>query len=110
MNKRLRWILIAFVALGLTVLMAGRHDVLNSRKLTASIQAELPNGSSKPQVKRFLEARQLVAYEDTGPRVRARLSGRAENIIYRKDIVISFDFDSQDRLTGYSKQEYLTFF
>ena len=110
MSRRLYWTLLALVALGLTVLLVGHHYVLNSKQLTAAIQRELPAGSSKVQVNRFIEARHPVAYDDNGARVRARLSGRASNIIYRKDIVVTFDFDAQGRLSGYSMKEYLTFF
>jgi hypothetical protein len=31
-------------------------------------------------------------------------------MIYRKDIVLIFEFDSDGKLTSYSKKEYLTFF
>jgi hypothetical protein len=38
-----------------------------------------------------------------------RLSGLAENMIYRKDVILIFEFDSQDRLVSHSAKSYFTF-
>jgi len=51
-----------------------------------------------------------VFWDDLGSRVETRLSGLAENMIYRKDMVLIFDFDSDGKLISYSKKVYLTFF
>jgi hypothetical protein len=110
MNKLLRWILLLLVVLALAAMLVGRHYVLSSKDLSEAIQEQLPTGSSKAKVNNFVEARHPVAYEDMGSMVKARLSGRADNIIYRKDIVVSFNFDAQGRLSSYSTKEYLTFF
>jgi hypothetical protein len=37
------------------------------------------------------------------------MTGRDGNLIYRKDIVLDFEFDPSGRLLSYSKKEYLTF-
>jgi len=36
------------------------------------------------------------------------LTGRAGNLIYRKDIVLDFEFDLNGKLLTYSKKVYLT--
>jgi hypothetical protein len=84
--------------------------VISSAKLDAAIKRELPPGSPKAQVINFMQARHPVAYDDLGSQVKARLSGRAENLIYRKDVILTFEFDSDGRLSSYDKKEYLTFF
>jgi hypothetical protein len=110
MKKVLRWIFPVAVLLALAAMLVGHHYVLSSRKLVEEIQRELPAGSSKAQVNNFVETMHPVAYEDTGSVVKTRLSGRSENIIYRKDIVVTFNFDAQGRLTSSSTKEYLSFF
>ena len=44
-----------------------------------------------------------------GAQLKARLQGLAENLVYRKDIVITFDFAADGKLLSYSTREYLTF-
>ena len=46
--------------------------------------------------------------DDLGLQVKTRLSGLAENMIYRKDVVLIFDSDGE--LISYSEKVYLTFF
>jgi hypothetical protein len=57
----------------------------------------------------FIQTRHPVAYDDMGPQLIARLQGLAENMVYRKDIVITFDFSPDGKLLSYSRKEYLTF-
>jgi hypothetical protein len=57
----------------------------------------------------FVQARHPVAFDDVGSQVKARLSGLAENMIYRKDVVITFEFSREGKLLSYSTKEYLTF-
>lgn len=109
MNKLLRLLLISLVLLTIVSMVIRHKYVLSSRELTEAMQRTLPMGASKMQVVGFIEARHPVAYDDTGSTVKARLSGRAENIIYRKDIVVTFEFDAQGRLSSYSTKEYLSF-
>jgi hypothetical protein len=87
-----------------------QHYVLSSVKLDEAIKTEVPVGSSKAQVINFVQMRQPVAYDDMGMQVKARLQGLAANMIYRKDIVITFDFSADGKLLSYSTKEYLTFF
>lgn len=70
----------------------GQHYVLNSAKLDKAIKTEVPLGTPKAQVITFIETRHPVAYDDMGAQLKARLQGLAENMVYRKDIVITFDF------------------
>ena len=104
-----RALVIAVAALVLIVLVSDRL-VLNSRKLKEDIEKNAPPGASKAQVVGFIRTQRPVAFDDFGSQVKVRLSGRAENLIYRKDVVVTFDFDPSDRLVSYSSQEYLTFF
>jgi hypothetical protein len=48
--------------------------------------------------------------DDLGSQVKTRLSGLAENMIYRKDVVLIFDFDSNGQLISDSEKVYLAFF
>ena len=47
-------------------------------------------------------------WDDLGTHVKTRMTGRAGNLIYRKDIFLDFEFDASGRLLSYSKKEYLT--
>ena len=109
MKRLLLWgMLMIAVVLVLGFLVRG-HYVLDSRKLDAAIKAELPPGTPKAQVIQFLQARKPLFWDDTGEHVKARMTGRAGNLIYRKDIVLDFEFDPSGKLLSYSKKEYLTF-
>jgi hypothetical protein len=109
MSKFLRWgapaIAIAIV-LGPLVYS---HYVLDSQKLDSAIKTELPPGTPKAQVIQFIQARKPMFCDDLGTHVKARLSGRAGNLIYSKDIVLDFEFDASGRLLSFSKKEYLGF-
>ncbi len=89
-------------------ILLGQHYVLNSAKLDAAIETEIPPGSAKAQVVAFVQARNPMALDNMGPQVKARFSGCAENMVYRRDIVITFEF-SGGRLLSYSTEEYLSF-
>jgi hypothetical protein len=108
MRKRLLWALIAVVVMLTAFLLLGQHYALSSDKLDAAIRTEIPPGSAKAQVVAFVQARNPVAFDDMGPQVKARFSGRAENMVYRRDIVITFEF-SAGQLLSYSTKEYLSF-
>jgi hypothetical protein len=109
MSKFLRWSLPAFaLALVLGSLMYS-HYVLDSQKLDAAIKTELPPGTLKAQVIQFIQRRKPEFCDDLGSHVKARITGRAGNLIYRKDIVLDFEFDASGRLLSFSKKEYLTF-
>jgi hypothetical protein len=109
MSKLIRWGVLAIA----TVLVLGsltyRHYVLDTQKLDAAIKAELPPGTPKAQVIQFIQARKPQVWDDLGAHVKARITGRAANLIYRKDIVLDFEFDTSGRLLSFSKKVYLTF-
>ena len=110
MKKKLLLSGLLLLATGLSVWLSLRsHYVLDSRKLDAAIRAELPPGTPKLDVIQFLLARKPLVWDDEGSHVKARMTGRAGNLIYRKDVVLDFEFDPSGRLLSYSKQEYLTF-
>src|SRR6266567_8030811 len=84
-----------------------RHRyVLNSEELAASIRAELPLGTPKLAVVQFVRAKKPLFYDDLGEHLKARLTGRAENLIFRKDIILDFEFDTNGKLLSFSKKEY----
>jgi hypothetical protein len=109
MSKILRWGVLAIVLILILVLIVRSHYVLDSRKLDAAIKTELSPGTSKAQVIQFIQARKPLFWDDQGAHVKARMTGRAGNLIYRKDIVLDFEFDPSGRLLSWSKKEYLTF-
>jgi hypothetical protein len=109
MSKLLRRSLpIALVALAVGF-MLHNHYVLDTQKLDAAIRAQLPPGASKAQVIHFLQARKPIYCDDEGAHVRARIVGRAGNLIYRKDVILDFEFDTSSRMLSYSEKVYLSF-
>jgi hypothetical protein len=109
MKTVVKCLVVAIAGLVIFVFASDRF-VLNSRKLKQGIERNAPSGSSKAQVMGFMKAQRPVALDDLGSQVKVRLSGQSENLIYRKDVVLTFDFDTSGRLVSYSAQEYLTFF
>jgi hypothetical protein len=109
MKSWLRWILIVTGTVLVALALLRQHYVLSSVKLDEAIKAEVPVGSPKARVVNFIQIRHPVAYDDMGIQVKARLQGLAENMIYRKDIVITFEFSPDGKLLSYSAKEYLTF-
>lgn len=109
MSKFLRWSL----PIALVVLVAGfmlhSHYVLDTQKLDAAIKAQLPPGTSKAQVIQFIQARKPLYWNDDGSHVWARIVGRAGNLIYRKDVILDFEFDTGGRMLSYSEKVYLSF-
>ena len=84
--------------------------MINSAELEAAIQKEVPPGSTKAQVIEFIRARHPLFCDDFGTEVKARISGLAGNMIYEKDVVLTFEFGGNGKLVSCSKQETLTFF
>ena len=109
MSKLLRWSAIPIVVSFTLLVLIRSHYVLDSRNLERAINNELPAGTSKTKVIQFVKKRQPLFWDDLGEHVKARLSGRAGNLIYRKDIVIDFKFDPDGKLLGWSENEYLSF-
>ena len=109
MQNWVRWTLILTGTVVVALVLLGQHYVLNSAKLDEAIKAEIPPGSAKARVVTFIQSRHPVACDDMGLQIKARLSGLAENMVYRKDIVITFEFSSDGKLKSYATKEYLTF-
>jgi hypothetical protein len=88
MNGKLLVSAIVFVVATVTALVVVRHQyVLDSEDLAKAISKELPAGTPKPMVVSFIQKQHPMYCDDLGSRVEARLSGLAENMIYRKDMV-----------------------
>ena len=90
-------------------LLVRQHSVRNSEQLERAISNELPLGSSEAQVVAFIEKRHPLFCDDLGSEIKTRLSGLARNMIYRKDVILMFEFDPAGELLFHSKKEYLTF-
>jgi hypothetical protein len=99
------------VAVAVLALFVVRHHyVIDTPELEAAIRKKIPVGSSKAQVIEFIQSRHPVFCDDLGTKVQTRFSGLADNMIYGKDVVLTFQFDGDGKLLSYSKQETLTFF
>jgi hypothetical protein len=105
-----RWLALVAVVVCITFLVVRHRRVLDSQELDSAIKEQLPVGSSKTVVIHFIKKRHPQFYDDYGTEVKARISGLAGNMIYTKDVVLSFEFDSNGRLLSHSKQETMTFF
>jgi hypothetical protein len=93
--------------IGVNLFVQHRY-VLDGDLLDAAIKAELPPGTPKFKVEQFLQARKPLFCDDLGSHVKARLTGRAENLIIRKDVILDFEFDTNGKLVSFSKKVYLT--
>lgn len=109
MRKRAIGLLLTVVVLSSIFLVIRQRYVLNSANLDDEIKKEIPSGSSKQDVLNFVRARHPLYCDDNGQEVKARLSGLAENMVYKKDVVLIFDFDAEAKLRSYSMKVYLTF-
>jgi hypothetical protein len=110
MKSWLSKILIVLVIVAAGLILVARHHVLNSAELDRAIKREIPIGSEKTTVAAFIQKRHPVAYDDYGLELKARLDGLAENLVYQKDIVLTFELSPEGKLVSYSKREHLTFF
>ncbi len=110
MKRWLRWVLSILASFVVATILIGQHYVLNSAKLDEAIRRDIPPGSPKAEVIKFVQERHPVAYDDFGSEVKARLSGRAKNMSYHKDVILTFEFDSDGKLLSYTRKEFLTFF
>lgn len=104
-----KWIvpLFAIVLLGWFV---HQHYVLSSERLESAINRELPVGSSKAEVLNFINARRPLFHDEKTDEIKARLSGLAENMVYKKDVIVTFSFDANGKLISHSTKAYVTFF
>jgi len=111
MNKKLLVSATVFVVAAVAALAVVKHQyVLDSEGLEKAISRELPAGTPQAVVVNFIQKRHPMFCDNLGSRVATRLSGLAGNMIYRKDVILIFDFDSDGKLISYSKKVYLSFF
>jgi hypothetical protein len=108
MKTILRYVLPVLFVLILVFAVRNQY-VLDSRKLHTDVINQLLPGTPKRQVIRFIQRRKPLFCDDEGAHVRARLSGRAGNLIYRKDIVLDFEFDANGNLLKCAETEFLSF-
>jgi hypothetical protein len=109
MKSWTRWILVGVGAIAVALFLLGQYYVLNSAELNTEIKTEIPLETSKGQVVAFIQRRHPAVYDDMGTQVKARLQGLSENMVYRKDVVLTFDFSPEGKLLSFSTREYLTF-
>jgi hypothetical protein len=109
MKRIQRYAVLTIILVSVLVLVVRNRYVLDSQKLHTAIVAQLPPGTHKTQVIRFIQARKPLFYDDEGTHVKARLTGLAGNLIYRKDIVLDFEFDPNGGLLACTEKEFLTF-
>lgn len=103
-------LLLAAVIASAVFLLVRHQHVIDSQELESAIKEQLPPGSTKTVVIEFIKNRHPQFYDDYGTEVKARISGLAGNMIYKKDVVLSFEFDADGRLLSHSKKETMTFF
>lgn len=110
-GRAMLWL--AFIAVGICIvflLVVHHRYVIDSRELESSIEKEIPPGTSKAAVLEFIKMRHPQFYDDYGTEVKARIHGLADNMIYTKDIVLTFQFDANGKLLSHSLKESMTFF
>jgi len=56
----------------------------------------------------FVQEKKPLFYDDLGAHLTTRLTGPAENLIFRRDIILDFEFDANGKLLSFSQKEYLT--
>jgi len=83
------------------------------KELEAAIRRELPSGTPRSRVIAFLQEHK-VPYHDSkdiayfkGPRTIWGLLSRAANRLLIVDTILTFEFDTQDKLVSYSSREQL---
>jgi len=92
-----------------TLILLGQHFVLSTASLDRAIKKEIPLGTTKARVVTFIQKRHPVVYDDTESQLKARLQELPENTVFRRDIVITFEFSPDGKLLSYSTKVYLTF-
>lgn len=109
MTKRKTIVAMAvLLALGTGFLVYHRL-VLNSADFERAVRERLPIGSAKVDVINFLQAKNPRLLDDYGQQVKARFTGLAPNVIYRNDVIVTFEFDPSGKLRSYSLKSYFTF-
>jgi hypothetical protein len=109
LKRSIGWALVAAVLVIGAPLLVNQHYELNVDRLETQIAESIPPGSPKNAVIHFVQARHPVAFDDFGAEVKCRLTGRAFNLIYRRDVVITFEFSPDGKLVSHSLTEFQTF-
>jgi hypothetical protein len=98
--------LIAVVALQVHRLNSEQTN-LTDQQTRDILNRELPIGTDKSRVKRFLDAR-AWRYSDRGSAVQAMIKDASHNFLVRTDIQIQFLFDSEGKLVFYEIEDFHT--
>ena len=109
MKNWLRWILIVTGIVVVTLVLLGQHFVFSSVNLDRAIKTEIPLGTPKARVVTFIQRRHPVAYDDMGAQLKVRIQELPENMVCRRDFVITFEFSPDGKLLSYSTKVHLTF-
>lgn len=107
MKSWIRWTIVVTGILAVTLVLLGRHFLLDSASLDRAIKTEIPVGAPKDRVVKFIEKRHPVAYDDTGAQLIARLRELPESAVCRRDFVITFAFSPDGKLVSYSTTVFL---
>jgi hypothetical protein len=110
MTKRSKFLLIAagLAALAVATVIAFEIHRLSSvqiinltdEQVREMLSRELPIGTDKSLVKRFLDAKPWP-YSEIGQSIQSMIRDASHNILIRTDIQIRFFFDSKGKLVSY---------
>jgi hypothetical protein len=111
MNRR-HLLLVALALYGLRpTASSGSEQTLVVQDLEKTIRREVPSGTSRSSVISFLQKHQ-IPYHDSrdityfkGPRTIWGLLSRPKGLLVVVDTVLTFEFDTNDRLVSYSSRE-----
>jgi len=108
-KKSILWALVVGILLVASVFWIDEQLELNPDRLEGAIAKEIPPGTPKSEVLIFVRAHKPVAFDDLGAHVKCRLTGRALNLVYRRDVVITFEFSPDGKLLSHSMTVFQTF-
>jgi|HubBroStandDraft_2_1064218.scaffolds.fasta_scaffold35753_3 hypothetical protein len=77
---------------------------LTEKRTKEILNSELPIGTDKSQVKRFLD-RNAWDYSEGGSTIQAIVGDASRNVLIRTNIRVQFYFDSQGKLVSYDLQD-----
>src|SRR5262245_11122367 len=111
MNRR-HLLLMALALSGLKpTAISGSQQMLAVKDLDEAIRRELPSGTAKSGVVSFLQKHQ-IPYHDSkdiadckGPRTIWGLLSRPKGLLLVVDTVLTFEFDTGEKLVSYSRRE-----
>ena len=82
---------------------------LDDRAIKKTMAENIPAGTPKGQVIEWLRTVPAIYRDNRGRSLETRLMGQAPDRVYTLNIAITFDFDAEQRLVGYSFDPWLYF-